>query len=118
MADVKPLGTKRQTIHEKNSRMNSNMEFNTNQQAYINFGTSHEHHHNEEKPVNNYTSSDQRNQFHVDQLSSSVEHQPQQINVTESSNFWIKQAANELLSFDNWNELGSVVNFVSDSPSF
>lgn len=117
MADVKPLATKRQTIHEKSSRMNSSMEFNTNQETYINFGTSQEHHHNEDKPVNNYTSSDQRNQFHVDQLSSSVEHQPQQINVTQSSNFWIKQAANELLSFDNWDELGSVVNFVSDSPS-
>lgn len=118
MADVKPLATKHRTIHEKSSRMNSNMELNTNQQTYINFGqTIHEHHYNDDKPINNHTSSDQRNQFHVDQLSSSVEYQPQQINVTQSSNFWIKQAANELLSFDNWDELGSVVNFVSDSPS-
>ncbi|WJX72927.1 Transcription factor JUNGBRUNNEN 1, variant 2 [Trifolium repens] len=118
MAEVKQFATKRQTIQEKRSRMDNNIEFNINQQTYINFGASHEqHHHNEDKPINNYAISDQSNQFHVDELSSSVSHQPQQNNVTQYSNFWINQAANELLSFDNWDELGSVVKFAVDSPS-
>ncbi|CAI8595369.1 unnamed protein product [Vicia faba] len=117
--EVKPLGSKRQSqiIHEKSSRMN-NIEFGANQQTYINFGASHEHRPiNEHKLISNYTSIDQMNQFHVDQMSSSVAHQPQQNNVTQSSNYWVNQAANELLSFDNWDELGSVVKFSVDSPS-
>nr|QSD99847.1 NAC family transcription factor [Melilotus albus] len=119
MTEVKQLATKRQAIHDNSTRMSSNiMDFNRNQQTYINFGANHEQNQiNEQKAVDSYTtSSDHRNQFHVDQLSSSVA-QPQQINVTPSSNFWIKQAGNELLSFDNWDELGSVVKFAVDSPS-
>ncbi|CAK8534746.1 unnamed protein product [Lathyrus sativus] len=113
MAGVKPLTTKRETIYDKSARMSSNMELMLNQQTYINFGLSREDHHNQNKPVlpvNNYTSSYQRNQF------SSVAQQPQQI-LIPSSNFWIQEAANELLSFDNWDELGSVVKFAVDSPS-
>ncbi|XP_058751989.1 transcription factor JUNGBRUNNEN 1-like [Vicia villosa] len=118
--EVKPLANKRQSqiIHEKSSRLN-NMEFGANQQTYINFGASHEHRPiNEHSSINNYTSIDRMNQFHVDQLSSSsVAHQPQQNSVTQSSNYWVNEAANELLSFDNWDELGSVVKFSVDSPS-
>ncbi|KAI5440641.1 hypothetical protein KIW84_010209 [Lathyrus oleraceus] len=112
MAEVKPLAY-------KSARMSSNMEFMLNQQTYINFGPSHEDHHNQDKPVlpvNSYTSSGQRNQFYMSQLTSSDAQQPQQI-LIPSSNFWIQQAANELLSFDNWDELGSVVKFAVDSPS-
>ncbi|XP_058765703.1 transcription factor JUNGBRUNNEN 1-like [Vicia villosa] len=119
-SEVKPLANKRQSqiIHEKSSRLN-NMEFGANQQTYINFGASHEHRPiNEHSSINNYTSVDRINQFQVDQLSSSsVAHQSQQNNVTQSSNYWVNQAANELLSFDNWDELGSVVKFSVDSPS-
>ncbi|CAI8595368.1 unnamed protein product [Vicia faba] len=111
MAEVKPLATKCEAVYDKSNRMS--MEFMLNQQTYINFGPSHEDHHNQDKlvlPVNNYTSSGQRNQF------SSVAQQPQQI-LIPSSNFWIQQAANELLSLDNWDELGSAVKFAVDSPS-
>ena len=102
---MKQLSNKRQAIHETSTKINNNMEFNINQQTYINFGASHEHHHShEDKPVNSYTSSEQSNQFHGN-------------NVTPSSKFWIKKDANELLSFDNWDELGSVVRFAVDSPS-
>lgn len=115
--EVKPLASKREIVHEKSSRMND-MEFGANQQTYINFGASHEHWRvNENQQMDNYGRIDQMNEFHVDQMSSSVAHQPQQHNAAQSSNYWINQAANELLSFDNWDELGSVVKFSVDSPS-
>ncbi|AES66406.2 putative transcription factor NAM family [Medicago truncatula] len=96
--EMKQLANKLQSVHNTSTRMDNNMEFNINQQTYINFGASHEHHHvHEDKPVNNYTSSDQSNQFHG------------------SNQF--HEDANELLPFDNWDELGSVVRFAVDSPS-
>jgi len=105
ITEMKQVANKRQAIHETSTGINNNMEFNTNQETYINFGANHEQHHiNEDKPVNNYTSSEQSNQFHAN-------------NVTPSPNIWIKQDANELLSFDNWDELGSVVRFAVDLPS-
>ncbi|CAK8534749.1 unnamed protein product [Lathyrus sativus] len=112
MPEVKPLANKHQIIHEKSSRMN-------NMETYINFGARHDHQRgNEHQHVDSYGRIDQMNQFHVDQMSSSVAHQPQQNSVAQSSNYWINQAANELQSFDNWDELGSVVKFSVDSPSF
>lgn len=101
-------------MHDKNTMMN-NVELYTNQEAYINFGG---HYHNEQKPVINYTNnSDQRNQFHVNQLCSPVaQHQPQL--TAPSSNFWINNpVGNDFFTFDNWDELGSVVKFSVDSPN-
>ncbi|XP_061375071.1 transcription factor JUNGBRUNNEN 1-like [Gastrolobium bilobum] len=110
--DLKQIAAKRHSMHDKNTIMSS-VEFNTNQEGYINFGG---HYHNQ-KTVINYTSSDQWNQFHVgDQLSSPVEQQPQQ--TAPASNFWINQAMNDFYTFDNWDELGSVVKFAVDSSSF
>ncbi|XP_058765702.1 transcription factor JUNGBRUNNEN 1-like [Vicia villosa] len=115
--EMKPLGNKPQAIYEKSSRMSSNMEFMLNQQTYINFGSSHEVHHNQDIPVNNYANNGQRNQFYVSELTPSVPEQPAQQILIPSSNFWIQEAADELLSYDNWDELGSVVKFAVDSPS-
>ncbi|KAG5000453.1 hypothetical protein AAZX31_08G167700 [Glycine max] len=115
--DLKQLSAKRHSIHDKNSRM-SNVEFNnTNQESYINFGG---HYQNEQKPVINYTNSDQRNQYHVmtHQLFAApvAQHhqQPQQL-TSPSSNFWLNSPpGNDFFTFDNWDELGSVVKFVVD----
>lgn len=121
IAEVKQLATKRQMIHDKSSRMSSNVEFNiNNQQTFINFGASHENHHNnniEDKLMinTNYTNIDQRNH---QLMSCQVSQQPQQNVTLSNSNLWIKQQVeNELLMFDNWDELGSVVKFAVDSPS-
>lgn len=139
MLELKQLAAKRQSIHDKSSRsMSSTVE--TNQQiTYINFGASlgHDHYHNiEQKPTvvtynHTITSSEhhQRNniQFHhVGQLNSPVvavaQQQPQLNNIVQpSSNSWnIKPAAAHAndFTFDNWDELGSVVKFaVDDSHS-
>ncbi|KAF1898191.1 hypothetical protein Lal_00032956 [Lupinus albus] len=81
---------------------------NTNEEAYINFGASVGHYQNEQKHVINYP----RNQ-----LSSSVAQQS--LVTAPSSNFWINLAVtnNDLFTFENWDELGSVVKFCVDSPS-
>ncbi|KAK7324346.1 hypothetical protein VNO77_27879 [Canavalia gladiata] len=112
--DMRQLTAKRHSIHDKNTRL-SNVEFNSNiEEAYINFGG---HFHNEQKPVINYTNSDQiRNPFHVGQLSSQVAQQPQLS--APSSNMWNNNSPmNDFFTFDNWDELGSVVKFAVDSPS-
>ncbi|XP_027342991.1 transcription factor JUNGBRUNNEN 1-like [Abrus precatorius] len=109
--DLRQLAAKRNSINDKSTKM-SNAEFNTNQEAYINFGA---HYHSEQKPIINYTSSIQRNQFHMGQLSSPVAHQPQL--TAPSSNFVTNPIANDFFTFDNWDELGSVVKFAVDSPS-
>ncbi|XP_020205022.1 transcription factor JUNGBRUNNEN 1 [Cajanus cajan] len=115
MPELKHSSAKRHSIHDKSSRMN-NVEFLTNQEeAYINFG---DHYHNEKKPIISYTNSDQRNnnQFHVSQFYSPVPQQPQLL-TAPSSNFWINPVGNDFFTFDNWDELGSVVKFAVDSPS-
>ncbi|KAK7401653.1 hypothetical protein VNO78_13299 [Psophocarpus tetragonolobus] len=111
--DLKQLSAKRHSIHDKNSRTN-NVDFHSNnQEAYINFG---DHYQNDQKPVINYTNSDERNQFHVNQLYTPVAQQPQLI-TAPPSNLWSNQVGNDFFSFDNWDELGSVVKFAVDSPS-
>ncbi|KAK7271303.1 hypothetical protein RJT34_27084 [Clitoria ternatea] len=122
--DLKQLTTKR---HEKSTRVRGGEYFNTDQdQAYINFGghNNYQHHHNEQKPIinNHYTinSDDQRNRFHMGPFNSPLVTQPQQhpqLNVP-SSNSWISPSAtNDFFTFENWDELGSVVKFAVDSPS-
>ncbi|KAK7243887.1 hypothetical protein RIF29_38700 [Crotalaria pallida] len=102
-----------------NTRKSSVESNDTNQEPYINFGASlgHYHHKNEQKQnVINYTCSGPRNQFHASQLSSPIAQQP---HITSpSSNFWVNQAlSNDFFTFENWDELGSVVKYAGDSPS-
>ncbi|CAJ1958107.1 unnamed protein product [Sphenostylis stenocarpa] len=114
MPDFKHVSAKRHAFHEKSSRM-SNVEFDSaNQESYINFGG---HYHIEQKPAINYTNTDQRNQFHVmSQLCSPVAQQQPQL-TAPSSNLWTNPPGNDFFTFDNWDELGSVVKFAVDSPS-
>jgi len=112
--DLKQVSAKRHAFYDKSSRT-SNVEFaSANQESFINFGG---HYHNEQKPVINYTNSDKRNQFNVtSQLCSTMaQHQPQL--TVPSTNLWSNPPANDFFSFDNWDELGSVVKFAVDSPS-
>ncbi|XP_061352129.1 transcription factor JUNGBRUNNEN 1-like [Gastrolobium bilobum] len=111
--DLRQLASKRLSS-DKITRMRS-VEFNTNGEAYINFGTSLGHHENDRKPVVKNTSSDQRHQFHVGELSSPVAHQTQL--TAPSSNFWINPEANDFFAFENWDELGSVVKYAVDSST-
>ncbi|KAE9585050.1 putative transcription factor NAM family [Lupinus albus] len=85
----------------------------SNQEAYINFGASLSHYQNgEQKHVINYP----RNQFHVGQLSSPVTQKPQL--TAPFSNLWINPVvSNDIFTFENWDELGSVVKFGVDSNS-
>lgn len=105
--ELKQVAAKRQAVQDKSTRMNID-EFNTNQQTYINFGANLDY--------TNYNSSDQRNQFHVGQLNFPISQQPQ-LTAPPSSNLWTKPAANDVLSYDNWDELGSVIKFAGDSPN-
>jgi hypothetical protein len=78
--------------------------------SYINFGGPfiyHNENHDEKKIVNHI---DQSNQLHVGQLSSIA--QPP----ISSSSFPISPGpdANEFLSYENWDELRSVVEFACD----
>ncbi|CAL0310778.1 unnamed protein product [Lupinus luteus] len=102
--------------HQKNIDMSTRKiteEFtNTSEEAYINFGANHGNYQNKQKHVINYP----RNQFHVGQLSSSVAQQS--LLTTPSSNLWLNlSVTNDLFTFENWDELGSVVKFSVDSPS-
>ncbi|KAJ1430765.1 NAC domain [Sesbania bispinosa] len=103
--DLRQLGGKRHH-HEKSSNSSNN------QETYINFGC----YENEQKPAVTSSSEHQRNnhhqQFHVGEFSSQGSQQPQ-LNVP-SSNIWINNpVANDFFTFDNWDELGSVVNFAA-----
>ncbi|KAK7313882.1 hypothetical protein VNO77_39085 [Canavalia gladiata] len=115
--DLRQLGAKR-VSNEKMTRMTS-VEFNSNREAYINFGTSLGHYHNDHKPLinsNTIINNDQKHhhQFHVGQLSSPMAQQSQL--TTPSSNFWINTSPNDFFTFENWDELGSVVKYALDSP--
>ncbi|XP_027356420.1 transcription factor JUNGBRUNNEN 1-like [Abrus precatorius] len=113
--DLRQLGAKRLST-DKIARMRS-VEFDTNGEAFINFGTSLGHYHNDHKPVinSNTLSNDQRHhQFHVAELSCPVAQPPQL--AAPSSNFWIEPVANDFFTFENWDELGSVVKYALDSP--
>lgn len=112
--DMKYLSAKRHHSNDMGTRK-STVESNTNQESYINFGSNLGNYQNE-KSVINYRYSNQRNQFHVSQLNSPVAQQPQL--TAPSSNFWTNPAVtNEFFTFENWDELGSVVKFAIDSPS-
>lgn len=85
------------------------MEFDSgNQESYINFGG---HYQKEQKAVINYTNCDKRNQ-----LCCTVAQQQPQL-TAPSSNLWSNPPGNDFFTFDNWDELGSVVKFAVDSPS-
>ncbi|QCD96583.1 transcription factor JUNGBRUNNEN 1-like [Vigna unguiculata] len=112
--DLKQVSAKRHAFYDKSSR-ESNMEFDGgNKESYINFGG---HYHNEQKPAINYTNSDKRNQFNVvSQLCSTVAQQQPQL-TAPAPNLWTNLPGNDFFTFDNWDELGSVVKFAVDSPS-
>ncbi|KAK7405421.1 hypothetical protein VNO78_06701 [Psophocarpus tetragonolobus] len=96
---------------EKMTKMKSE-EFNNNGEEYIKFSTSLGHYYNDYKPVisHNNIRSDKR---HYDNLNSQVPQQPQ-ITTLPSSNFWINPPTNNNFStFENWDELGSIVKFPS-----
>nr|AFK39463.1 unknown [Lotus japonicus] len=114
--ELRLLGAKRQCVHDKSSRsMMSSAEFNTNQETYINFGASLGYYQDGQKPtISNYSSSDQRNNFHGGQLRSPTVVQQAQVNAA-SSNFWMNLAmsTDHFFTSDNWDELGSVVKFAA-----
>ncbi|KAI4333331.1 hypothetical protein L6164_018159 [Bauhinia variegata] len=109
-------GAKRHGI-DKSTRTSSVDSESDTQEAYINFSFPYHHnvhqHYNEQKPDINYTSVDQRNQFHVGQLISSPLGQPQ-LPSPNASSFWINNpVGDDFFKFDqnSWDELASVVKF-------
>lgn len=110
--ELRQLGSKR--LSTDNMTGTKSVEYyNTNQEAYISFDTNNDH-----KPVinnnnnNNTNIIDQRHEPHVGQLSSAVAQKP----AAPSSNWWTSPEANDFFTFQNWDELGSIVTFGVDSP--
>ncbi|KAK4285704.1 hypothetical protein QN277_002366 [Acacia crassicarpa] len=116
--------------------------YSNNKEAYIDFGGRHNHnhlghqydsqlnHHHEQKPAVFNTISDQRNnnnnnnQFMIMNSSQAAAQQQPQFVTPSSSNLWINNpsaaaagaaTANDFLTYENWDELGSVVRFALDS---
>lgn len=115
--DLRQLAAKRAST-DKITKMRSLECDYSNQEAYINFGTNFGHYANDHRPViNNNASNDQRHhhhQVHVGLLNSPAA-QPPRLSAP-SSDFWNSPAANDFFTFENWDELGSVVKFAADSP--
>lgn len=108
--------------------------YNDNKEAYINFGGSsnnlhhhyshqvNHHYHHEQKPEVFNTNIDPRNNHQLMMMNSSsqvaTQQQPQLITAS-SSNLWLNNpsaaTASDFLSYENWDELGSVVKFAFDS---
>ena len=111
--DLRQGAAKRQSTGKSTTSI-STMEDSNNTNSYISFGENNfGNHHNEQKPLINYTN-DHRNQFHVDQWMTSSVAQPQL--VAPASSLWITDsAADDLFMHENWDELGSIVNFAIHS---
>ncbi|XP_019433848.1 PREDICTED: transcription factor JUNGBRUNNEN 1-like isoform X2 [Lupinus angustifolius] len=110
MPDMRSHSASRSHCNNNMKSRNNNVE--SNQESYINFGASVGHYQNKQNHVINYP----MNQFHVGQLSSPMAQKPHL--TAPSSNLWINPVVtNDIFTFENCDELGSVVKFGVDSHS-